>query len=98
MRAKFVDGPTLTLPLAQMQLVFDPHGLQPLDDLGTVYRKIEITDAWGKIVVTGGALRSADWKRLVVPASGEGWTLTLNEGWQVVDAARRGDKVVEKQR
>ena len=96
LRAKFVDGPTLTLPLRQMQLVFDPNGLQPLEGLGTVYRKIEISDAWGKIVVTNGGLVSSDWQRLVVPACGEGWTLTLKEGWTKKTGARDGDLVVDQ--
>jgi len=84
LRARFVDGPVLTLPLGQMQLVFDPNRVQPLDDLGTIYASIEIADAWGKIVVKNGAMVTADWKRLIVPM-GDGYTLTLNDGWAVVD-------------
>jgi len=95
LRAKFIDGPVLTLPLGRIELVFDPNGLQPFDEFGTVYRRIEITDAWGKIVVDGGALLTSDWKRLIVPAGGEGYTLTLNAGWRIVDDARAGDKRVE---
>ena len=94
LRAKFIDGPILTIPLGKVQLSFDPNGLQPLGDLGTVYRKVEISAAWGKIVATGGALITSDWGRLIVPAGGEGYTLTLNEGWRVVDDARAGDKKV----
>jgi len=35
--------------------------------------------------VTGGALMSPDFKKLTVPASGDGYTLTLNEGWEIRD-------------
>jgi hypothetical protein len=96
LRKKFVDDATLTLPLGKIQLVFDPNGLQPLEGLGTVYRKIEITDQWGKIVVSGGALLTSDWKKLIVPASGEGYTLTMNEGWRWWPGKREGDVVVGK--
>jgi hypothetical protein len=85
LRAKFVDGPVLTIPLHQMQFTFDPNTVQPLGDLGTVYPSMEVRDLWGKITITTGGLISPDFTRLTVPANGEGYTLTLNEGWRVVD-------------
>ncbi|MDQ3281004.1 MAG: hypothetical protein M3Q69_06295 [Acidobacteriota bacterium] len=97
MRKRFVDDPVLTIPLQQMQLVFDPNRLQPLEGAGTVYQSIEISDAWGKIAVTNGGLVTSDWKKLIVPASGEGWTLTLAPGWKLVDGPRAGDKSVDKE-
>ena len=94
MRARYTDGPVLRLPLRNMQITFDPNKLQPLDDLGTEYATLEITDVWGKIVVTGGALVTSDWTRLIVPANGDGYALTLNSGWQVVGTGPKGDKTV----
>jgi hypothetical protein len=94
LRAKLIDGPILILPLQKMQFTFDPNGVQPLDDVGSVYRVMELRDNWGSISVTGGALISADWSRLVVPASGEGWTLKLGDDWQIVAGPRRGDKTI----
>ncbi|HKR66432.1 MAG TPA: hypothetical protein VJZ00_22085 [Thermoanaerobaculia bacterium] len=96
LRAKFVDGPVLTIPLRQMQFTFDPNNVQPLGDLGTVYPSMEVRDVWGKIVVTGGGLISPDYQRLVVPASGEGYTLTLNEGWKIVPGVREGDTTLRE--
>jgi hypothetical protein len=93
-RAKFVDGAVLTLPL-EGGVSFDPNAVTPFGDAGTIYRTISTSGAWGKIEVSGGALVTSDWKRLVVPASGEGYTLTLNEGWRIVDDSRAGDKKVE---
>ncbi|HEX8171320.1 MAG TPA: hypothetical protein VF824_12335 [Thermoanaerobaculia bacterium] len=90
LRARFIDGPTLTLPLREMQMVFDPNGLQPLDDRGTVYRSITVSDRWGKIVVTGGALMSPDFTKLIVPM-GEGYELSLAPGWEI-----EGGKVIDK--
>lgn len=95
LRARFIDGPLLILPLGSFQMVMDPNGLQPLDDHGTVHRTLEIRDAWGKIVIPSGAMITSDFKRLVVPANGE-HTLTLNEGWAKVAGKREGDWTVEK--
>jgi hypothetical protein len=85
LRARFVDGPILVIPLEQMQFTFDPNTAQPFGDLGTVYPSMEVRDVWGKIVINGGGLISSDYKKLTVPADGKGWTLTLNEGWRVAD-------------
>ncbi|HYI13374.1 MAG TPA: hypothetical protein VEK57_30280 [Thermoanaerobaculia bacterium] len=96
LRTKFVDGPVLTIPLLSMQFTFDPNEVQPLEGLGSVYRSMEVRDVWGKIVVTGGGLISADFKRLIVPAAADGYELILADGWKVVDGARAGDKSVSK--
>lgn len=85
LRAKFIDAPVLVIPLEQMQFTFDPTNVQPFGEHGTVYPSMEVRDVWGKIVVTGGALMSPDFKTLRVPASGEGYTLTLHEGWEIRD-------------
>ena len=84
LRTKFIDGPVIVIPLEQMQFTFDPTNVQPFGEHGTVYPSMEVRDVWGKIVVTGGALISPDYKQLIVPANGEGYTLTLNEGWRII--------------
>jgi hypothetical protein len=95
LQATFVDGPVLTIPLVNMQYIFDPNHVQPFGESGSVYETLEARDAWGKIVVTkGGALITSDFQKLIVPAAGEGYVLTLNEGWKVVEGARDGDKNV----
>ncbi len=103
-RARFVEGPVFILPLAQMQISFDPNQLQPLDSLGTIYRTLEIKDRWGTLQVTNGALLSADWSKVSVPApaklnaralSSEGWSIQIKEGWKVVPAGRPGDYTVK---
>lgn len=97
LRAKFVDGPTLTVPNSGGNMTFDPYGLQPLGEHGTIYRSMTISGPWGKLEVTsGGALVASDWSRVTVPANGSGYTLTLNEEWAKVAASRTGDFVVEK--
>ncbi len=96
-RARLVDGPVLIIPLAKMQLQFDPGDLVPLGAPGTVYPKIRIVDEWGILTVTrGGALLSSDFSRITVPApEGAGWKLELRPGWEIQPAARAGDRILQ---
>lgn len=97
LQATFIDGPVLTIPLVNMQFTFDPNHVQPFGERGSVYETLEARDAWGKIVVTkGGALITSDFQKLIVPAAGDGYVLTLNEGWKVVAGPREGDKAVSR--
>ncbi len=97
LEARFVTGSTLTLPLEQMQFTFDPNHVQPFGDRGSVYQSLEVRDVWGKIVVReGGGWITSDFKRLIVPADGAGYELTLNEGWKIVAGAREGDKTITR--
>ncbi|MGB8657667.1 MAG: hypothetical protein WCE90_07770 [Candidatus Zixiibacteriota bacterium] len=102
-KARLVDGPVLIIPLQKMNVQFDPNNLQPLGDLGTVYPTIRITDLWGILTVTNGALLNSSWTMIYVPApknpdvrplEGDGWALELNEGWKLESAEREGDFIV----
>lgn len=105
-RGKFVEGPVLTLALKNMNIQFDPRTLQPLDEVGTVYPALRITDDWGVLQVDGGALLKKDWSAVVVnapvgkqiatPLQGEGWKLELTPGWTLVPGKRSGDFVLAK--
>ena len=88
-RKRFVDGPVLTLRFRKMNVQFNPTTLQPLGDAGTVYPTIRVTDEWGVIEGTNGALMKPDWSALIVTApaqtsgssvTGNGWTLRLKPG------------------
>lgn len=94
LRAKFVEGPVLVIPLREMQFTFDPSDIRPLDDLGSIYRTMELRDRWGSIKVTGGALLTSDYRRLIVPVGGEGYALSLADGWKIQPGPRGGDEVV----
>lgn len=85
LQAKFIDGPVLVIPIEQMSFTFDPNNVQPFGEHGNVYPSMEVRDVWGKIVVTGGGLMSADYKKITVPANGDGYTLSLNTGWEIRD-------------
>lgn len=98
-RATLVDGPVLDLPLAKPSFQFNPQTLAALDGVGTVYPTLRLGDAWGELVVEGGAaLLHADRKRASVAwtgdgsgLSGEGWTLSLAPGWKLAPGKRPGD-------
>jgi hypothetical protein len=104
-QARFVTGPVLRLDLRSVRIQFDPGNMQPLPGSGTVYPTMQLSDVWGALTVTDGALLQSDWKAVFVqaPASGElplqghGWTLSLAPGWSLVSGARRGDYVLRAQ-
>ncbi|MBT8402031.1 MAG: alpha/beta fold hydrolase, partial [Rhodothermia bacterium] len=100
MRRRFVEGPTLTLDFVRMNVEFDPGSVEALDTHGSVYPAMRLTDDWGVLTVTDGALIKTDWRSVVVPApvnpsgtiiEGEGYTLEVVEGWTLVRGGREGD-------
>ena len=107
-RARLIDGPVLIIPLQKMNMQFDPGNLVPLEPHGTVYPNIRIVDTWGILTVSkNGALLSADFSRVTVPApvkttqpliEGDGWNLRLNSGWQLQAAERPGDFTLQAAR
>jgi hypothetical protein len=103
---RLVDGPLLVIPLRKMNMQFDPRNLVRLADHGTVYPSIRIVDVWGILEVKErGALMSADFSKITVPAphetrgpklQGEGWTLEPSRGWILRPAEREGSYVLEQ--
>ena len=82
---------------------FNPSQVFPLEGHGAVYPTMRITDHWGILEVSGGALLSPDWKFVRVsapedldgrPLRGRGWTLELNPGWTVAPGGRDGDLMI----
>ena len=89
---KFIEQPHLEISFQKMNASFDPRNIIPLEDKGTVYPKIRITDNWGILTVTNGALMSPGWDKISVriPTQfreanviGDGWILELNQGFIV---------------
>jgi hypothetical protein len=108
-RARLIDGPILVLPFTENgSYGFDPNNVESLGNLGTVYPTLRVSDSWGILEVTGGALMITEGSkvsRIQVPAPadpskrtvhGDGWTLELGEGWYLVPANRIGDYSVKK--
>jgi hypothetical protein len=101
-RAALVNGPVLVLPLTKANFQFNPQTLVALDDVGTVYPTLRLTDAWGDLVVErNGALVQAGSKQATVPLRsggdamrGDGWTLILKPGWKIAPGSRAGDSIL----
>jgi hypothetical protein len=98
-----VDGPVLVLPLTKANFQFNPQTLVALDDTGTIYPTLRLTDDWGDLVVErNGALVQSGNQRATVPLRsggdnalrGDGWTLTLKPGWKIAAGARAGDSTL----
>lgn len=89
LRARYTEGPRLLLPLAQMQMEFDPNTVTPVEGLGTIYQTLTLRDRWGELRAENGALIGADFGSLTAAApgddglSGPGWRLTLAPGWRI---------------
>jgi hypothetical protein len=74
---------------------------------GTVFVEYHADDAWGTIdVQQGGVLVRDDALVVAAPAEldeaarafgGEGWRVTLADGWRVRPGKRRGDYVVVRE-
>ena len=104
-RKKFISSPALVLPLSEnVQYSYDPNDVMGIDSLNTVYPTMRLVDAWGILEVGDGAwITRGDGGSLIraqVPApqsttgspiKGDGWTLTLNDGWKIVPGERQGD-------
>lgn len=90
---KFVKSPVLILPMRNPSVSFDPNNLMPLGEFGTIYPDLRLVDEWGTMQADTCALVSRGWTttRISPPTetgesscSGDGWTLNLNEGWEIV--------------
>jgi hypothetical protein len=101
---KFIEQPHFEIRFEKMNISFDPRNIMPIDDKGTVYPAIRVTDKWGILEVNDGALISAQWDKISVtnPASvegknikGIGWILTLNDGY-IVEKAADGNYILSK--
>ncbi len=105
-KSKFITQPHFELVFEQMNVSFDPRNIIPIEDKGTVYPNIRVTDNWGILTVENGALMSSKWDKISITVplkmenkniSGNGWTLELNEGYSVtIDEITGNYKLIKK--
>src|SRR5215213_2223593 len=109
-RKKFLDGPVLILSLTDdVRYSYDPNNVIGIDASNTVYPTMRLVDAWGVLTVSNGAWLERDATGHLVrarvpapadlsarPLKGEGWTLELTTGWEVVPGERSGDVMIRK--
>lgn len=92
----YMEKPVLLLQMESPNFSFEPEDINSLDSLGTLYKKLRVSDNWGRLIVNeGGALLTNDLRELRISAkdvvvernhiTGTGWQLTLNDGWQAVE-------------
>jgi hypothetical protein len=103
LRARFVDGPVLTMPAAGSG-TSNTLGSVGIPGVGTVFfNNFTLSARWGRLNANEGVLRSADGSTLAVPITtplagsalqGAGWSATLNAGWMVRPAERPGSFVI----
>lgn len=89
-RARLVDGPVLELPMTDANYGFDPNGVTALGEAGNAYQHLDVTAAWGKISVDGGARITGDWAKIIVSAA-DRTKLELKPGWKIIAGPREGD-------
>ncbi len=107
-RARFVEGAVLTIPLSgEVQYSFNPNNLEVLDDANTLFPNVRLSDGWGILNVTNGAVLTRRDGRVVKvtiaaptnleakPLQGDGWTLELKDGWKLEPGERRGDYTIK---
>ena len=97
LKIKFVNKPTLELFFQNMNISFDPRNIIPIENFGTVYPTLRVTDNWGILTVENGALLASDWSKVIVSApieimdeivQGDGWKLELNPNWKVKEKGK----------
>jgi hypothetical protein len=85
-----------------MNIQFDPQNLIPIENIGTVYPNLRITDNWGILTVTNEALLSSDWQSIWISLpdnytnqtetgniKSNDWVLELKKGWSPGCASSR---------
>jgi hypothetical protein len=105
LRRRFVDGPVLVLPRGR-NASFITTGVTPIPGAGTIYPRYRVTGEWGTIEAEA-VLVSPDGTTITVPApadpdrralTGDGWTITLANGWALQPGARPGDFQVVREK
>jgi hypothetical protein len=99
LRNRFIDGPGLRVPPGG-GATFNAVGATPIPGMGTVFvLPFRLRGDWGTLEATKGVLVHDDGsRRLPGPVridgatlSGEGWTVTVAQGWSVRTGPRQGD-------
>lgn len=104
-KLKFIENPHLEIPFEKMSVSFDPRNILPVEDKGTVYPQIRVTDTWGILEVHNGALMSKNWDKITITAplrmddpkiEGDGWTLLLNKDYRIRKDDTTGNFTISK--
>ncbi len=109
LRTRLAEAAVLRLPWAgPISYTFDPNGAESLEGLGTVFTHGTAAGDWGNLEALEFLVLSTDGKNtgFQVPAptdlkarplKGQGWSLTLNQGWTLHEGPRKGDWIVSRE-
>lgn len=105
-KLKFIENPHFKIKFEKMNVSFDPRNMIPVEDKGTVYPTIRVTDLWGILTVEKGALMHPNWDAISVTNPikiegkriiGAGWTLELTDGYTLEKEESTGNfKLIKK--
>jgi hypothetical protein len=103
---KFIEQPHLEIMLEQKSVSFNPLNIMPVDNEGTYYPTIRITDKWGILEAENGVLMGVKWEKVSITTptkidskiiTGDGWKLELNNNYALIKDAKDGNyKVIKK--
>ena len=106
---RFINKPVIIIHLQNMNIQYDPGNLVPIENIGTVYPNLRLTDNWGILTVTNEALLLSDWKNVLISLpdnfsnqtgnriiKSADWALELKEGWILKPAQRNGSYILIK--
>lgn len=105
-KSKLIEQPHFEIKFEKMDVSFDPRNIIPIENKGTVYPNIRVTDRWGILTVSNGALMSPNWDMISITNPykaegknivGDGWTLELADGYMVDKDETSGNyKLIKK--
>lgn len=108
-RERFVEGPVLSLPADdEFRYSFNPNDVAVLEGVGQVFTASRVRGSWGQMEVSDGVLMRRSEQGIVAavvpaptdrqarPITGDGYTLTLDEAWELVPGGRDGDLTVRR--
>ncbi len=100
LRARFIDGPVLRIPLRDANFGFDPNAVTAMPGSGSFYQPFNAVGWFGKLDAPGGALLMNAPMTIVVsaPAAGatssDDWSLSLAPGCTLVPGERAHDETI----
>ncbi len=104
-KAEFIEKPHFEIVFEKMNISFDPRNILAVEDKGTVYPNLRITDHWGILEVSKGALIAPDWSKVSLSAlvktdgqtiEGDGWILKLNDNYHIDKNEKNGNYILVK--
>lgn len=104
-KLKFIENPHFEIKFEKMNVSFDPRNMVPVENEGTVYPNIRVTDKWGILTVENGALMSSNWDKISISSpiqigdkkiTGDGWALELSDGYMIKKDAAENYTLIKK--